>query len=119
MEALARRLVPDEMWEVAGALMPDLRPRRQGGGRAAADARTVMAAVVYVITSGCAWQHLPARFGVTVPTAHRWFLRWSRANLWQRLHEATAHDPGLADWTATIRDCASRRDYEGNSPKET
>jgi transposase len=112
MEALARRLVPDEMWEAAGSLIPGPRPRRQGGGRAAADARTVMAAVVYVLTSGCAWQDLPATFGVTVPTAHRWFTRWTRANLWQRLYEATAHDPGLADWTRAIRDCASYRVYD-------
>ncbi|MFI6501112.1 transposase [Nonomuraea typhae] len=112
MEALARRLVPDEMWEIAGPLTPGPRTRPQGGGRSAADARTVMAAVVYVITSGCAWQNLPAEFGVTVPTAHRWFTRWTRANLWQSLHAATAHHPGLAEWTKTIRDCAACRVYE-------
>ncbi|MBB5083948.1 transposase [Nonomuraea endophytica] len=112
MEALARRLVPDAMWEAARPLMPGPRPRRQGGGRAAADARTVMAAVVYVITSGCAWQHLPPVFGVTVPTAHRWYTRWTSADLWQGLCEATADNPGLADWTRTIRDCAASRVYD-------
>ncbi|MFI6320174.1 transposase [Nonomuraea sp. NPDC050556] len=111
MEALARRLVTDEMWEVASALMPEQRPRPQGGGRAAADARRVLAAVVYVVTSGCAWQNLPPAFGVTVPTAHRWFARWSRAELWERLCEATADDPALAAWTTAIRDSASRRVY--------
>ncbi|MGW0480555.1 transposase [Nonomuraea sp. NPDC003214] len=112
MEALARRLVPDELWEAARPLLPEPPPRRQGGGRAAADARTVMTAVVYVVTSGCAWQHLPAAFGVTVPTAHRWFTRWTRAGLWQRLCEATAGDPALADWTRAIRYCASSRVYD-------
>lgn len=111
MEALARRLVTDEMWEVACALMPEQRARPQGGGRAAADARRVMAAVVYVVTSGCAWQHLPPAFGVAVPTAHRWFARWTRADLWGSLCEATADDPDLAGWTRTIRDCASSRVY--------
>ncbi|WP_158578764.1 transposase [Spongiactinospora rosea] len=111
MEALARRLVPDEMWEVAGSLMPGRRPRRQGGGRAAADARTVLTAVVYVITSGCAWQNLPPAFGVTVPTAHRWFARWTEAGLWRNLCEATAHDPALAEWTRAIRDAAACRVY--------
>ncbi|TMR15792.1 hypothetical protein ETD86_26365 [Nonomuraea turkmeniaca] len=48
------------MWEVAVTLMPARRRRRQGGGRAATDARTVLGAVVSVLTSGCAWQHLPA-----------------------------------------------------------
>ncbi|WP_431903245.1 transposase [Nonomuraea sp. bgisy101] len=111
MEALAQRLVPDEMWAVAGTLMPGQRVRPQGGGRAATDARRVMVAVVYVVTSGCAWQHLPRSFGVTVPTAHRWFARWTRAGLWGNLHEATASDPMLADWTRAIRDCASLRDH--------
>ncbi|MFK8843637.1 transposase [Streptomyces sp. Ac-502] len=91
MEALARRLVPDEMWAAAEPLLPALPPRPQGGGRAAADARQVMVAVVYVVTSGCAWQHLPSSFGISVPTAHRWFTRWSGTHLWQNLSEATSH----------------------------
>lgn len=109
MEALAQRLVPDAMWEAASALLPD-RPRRpQGGGRAAADARRVLVAVVYVVTSGCAWQHLPPAFGVSVPTAHRWFARWTSANLWRNLTEATSHDPALADWTRAVEEGAARR----------
>ncbi|GEB53560.1 MULTISPECIES: transposase [Streptomyces] len=109
MEALARRLVPDAMWAAAGPLLPDRRPRPQGGGRAAADARAVLVAVVYVVTSGCAWQHLPPSFGVSVPTAHRWFTRWTGADLWRNLCEATSHDPALADWTRAIQECAARR----------
>lgn len=111
MEALAQRLVPDEMWAAARPLLPALPPRPQGGGRAAADARRVMVAVVYVVTSGCAWQQLPSSFGVSVPTAHRWFTRWSGANLWQDLSEATSHTPALAAWTRTIHECAARRVY--------
>ncbi|GAA3018740.1 transposase [Streptosporangium longisporum] len=111
MDALARRLVPDEMWALARTLMPERRPRPQGGGRATADQRRVLAAVVYVVTSGCAWQNLPPAFGVTVPTAHRWFARWTRDGLWDRLREASSGDPGLAEWTRAIRDCASLRDH--------
>lgn len=29
--------------------------------------------------SGCAWRHLPSSFGVTAPTAHRWFTIWTDA----------------------------------------
>ncbi|WP_078875059.1 transposase [Streptomyces sp. NRRL F-5053] len=79
------------------------------GRRAAADARAVLVAVVYVVTSGCAWQHLPPSFGVSVPTAHRWFTRWTGADLWRNLCEATSHDPALADWTRAIQECAARR----------
>ncbi|WP_433192169.1 transposase [Nocardia sp. CA-107356] len=35
--------------------------------------RAVFTAVVFVLTSGCAWRMLPPSFGGTVPTAHRRF----------------------------------------------
>ncbi|MFM9369986.1 transposase [Streptomyces sp. Da 82-17] len=111
MEALANRLVPDELWAVAEPLMPAPRPRTQGGGRSAADRREVLVAVVYVLTSGCAWQNLPPAFGVKVPTAHRWFSRCTRADFWRALREATADDPALAPWTSALHDCAARRVY--------
>lgn len=111
MKALSQRLVPDEMWAAARPLLPALSLRPQGGGRAPADARRVMVAVIYVVTSGCAWQQLPPSFGVSVPTAHRWFTRWSGTNLWQNLSEATSHTPELAAWTRTIHECAVSRVY--------
>ncbi|MFI0976319.1 transposase [Streptomyces sp. NPDC021093] len=111
MEPLAQRLVPDEMWAAVRPLLPALSPRPQGGGRAATDARRVMVAVVYVVTSGCSWQQLPSSFGVSVPTAHRWFTRWSSADLWQNLSAVTSLPPELAAWTRTIHECAARRFY--------
>ncbi|MCX5206315.1 transposase [Streptomyces sp. NBC_00237] len=111
MEALAQRLVPDEMWAAARPLLPALPSRPQGGGRAATDARKVMVAVVHVVTSGCAWQQLPSSFGVSVPTAHRWFIRWSSADVWQKLSDATSHTPELAAWTRSVHACAASRFY--------
>jgi len=46
-------------------------------GSAPVDDRAVFTAIVFVLTSGCAWRHLPPCFGVTVPTAHRRFTTWS------------------------------------------
>jgi transposase len=48
----------------------------------------VFTAIVFVLTSGCAWRHLPPSFGVTVPTAHRRFCERTQAGLWRRLHRA-------------------------------
>nr|WP_182659668.1 transposase [Streptomyces calidiresistens] len=42
----------------------------------------MFAAIVYVLTSGCAWRHLPPCFGISKSTAHRRFLIWSRAGVW-------------------------------------
>ncbi|WP_394855812.1 transposase [Rhodococcus opacus] len=41
------------------------------------DDRAVFPAVVYVLTSGCAWRHLPPSFRGSDPTAHR-FTIWLR-----------------------------------------
>jgi hypothetical protein len=41
-----------------------------------------------VLTTGCAWRHLPAEFGVSKATAHRRFVAWTQAGLWRRLHRA-------------------------------
>ncbi|MFC3998267.1 transposase [Nocardiopsis sediminis] len=113
MDGLARRLVPDELWDLADPLLPGPARRPQGGGRSTADRRAVLTAVVYVVTSGSAWQMLPPYFGVAIPTAHRWFLRWSRAGVWRKLHDAVLagpHDPALAEWTRAILDGAASRE---------
>nr|AIU93877.1 hypothetical protein LRS1606.443 [Rhodococcus sp. NS1] len=73
VDALSRWTVPDALWEIVEPLLSGFRAWPQGGGRAAIDDRAVFTAIVYVLTSGCAWWHLPPSFGVSVPTAHRRF----------------------------------------------
>jgi transposase len=53
---LSKRLVPDELWELVAPLPPTFAARPQGGGTAPRDERAVFTAVVYVLTSGCAWR---------------------------------------------------------------
>ncbi|MET9519500.1 transposase [Streptomyces sp. NPDC002994] len=67
---LSKRLVPDELWELATPLLQSLATRPQGGGTAPCDERAVFTAVVYVLTSGCAWrQSITGRLspGTTLP----------------------------------------------------
>ncbi|EIV92290.1 transposase [Frankia sp. QA3] len=110
--SLAVRLVPDDLWELVEPLLPRFETRQQGGGTAPLEDRAVFTAVVYVLTAGCAWRHLPTEFGVSVPTAHRRFLAWTRAGLWPRLHRAILDAHGGAgdiDWSSAIVDAASLR----------
>ncbi|WP_169332987.1 IS5 family transposase, partial [Nocardia veterana] len=107
---MSRRLVPDELWELAEPLLPEFSPRPQGGGVAPVDQRAVFTAVVYVLTSGCAWRMLPGSFGVSVPTAHRRFTVWTEAGVWRRLHRAVLDElgsRGLIDWSRVVVDAAS------------
>ena len=69
-------------------------------------------AIVFVLTSGCAWRYLPPSFGVTVPTAHRRFTEWTKAGLRRRLHRAVLDElgsQGLIDWSRAVLDGASVR----------
>ncbi|MFD4997394.1 transposase [Streptomyces buecherae] len=108
---LSRRLVPDGLWELAAPLLPGFSTRRQGGGSAPLDDRTVFTAIVYVLTSGCSWRHLPPPFRVSPATAHRRFRAWTRAGVWSRLR-ATAEERDLGndrEWAVTIADAALSR----------
>jgi transposase len=74
------------------------------------DERAVFKAVVYVLTSGCAWRHLPETFEVSPATAHRRFTSWTRAGLWRRLNGSAVAGLGAdRDWTRAIVDAALLR----------
>ncbi|MEV8306841.1 IS5 family transposase [Streptomyces flavidovirens] len=93
-------------------MLPKFTSRPQGGGTAPVGERAVFAAVVYVLTSGCAWRFLPESFGVSPATAHRRFTAWTEAGLWRRMHRAVLDELGARgelDWTSAIVDAASVR----------
>ena len=74
-------------------------------------------AIVYVLTTGCAWRHLPAEFGVSQATAHRRFVAWTQAGLWRRLHRAVLDRLGeqaAIDWSRAVVDAASVRAKKGS-----
>ncbi|MFD5745786.1 transposase [Streptomyces sp. NPDC127033] len=117
---LARQLVPDALWAYAEPLLT-----APGGmpSTAERDERTVLTAVVYVLTSGCGWQQLPAQFGTSSATAHRRFTAWSEADLWRRWLTAVtgapagALDASAAAWCAEIvRAAGGRRQTKRVSP---
>src|SRR5690606_41270662 len=113
----SRRLVPDELWARVEPLVPAHQVRPQGGGRSRVDDRAVFTAIVFVLTSGCAWRHLPPSFGVKVPTAHRRFTEWTKAGLWRRLHRAVLDELGsqrMLDWSCAVLDGASVRAKRGD-----
>ncbi|MFI8977496.1 IS5 family transposase [Nocardia asteroides] len=113
---MSQRLVPDGLWALVEPLLPRFEARAQGGGTAPVDERAVFTAVVFVLTSGCAWRMLPPSFGVTVPTAHRRFTAWTEAGLWRRLHRAVLDElgsAGLIDWSRAVVDAASIRAKKG------
>ncbi|WP_329241128.1 transposase [Streptomyces sp. NBC_01478] len=115
---LSQRLVPDGLWELVAPLLPSFNSRPQGGGTAPYDERAVFTAVVYVLTSGCAWRHLPETFGVSPATGHRRFTAWTWAGLWRRIHRAVLDELGTRgelDGASAIVDAASVRAKKGGA----
>jgi transposase len=117
VDELSLRLVPDELWIVVEPLIPRFAVRSQGGGTAPVDDRRVFTTIVFVLTSGCAWRHIPPSFGVTVPTVHRRFQVWTQAGLWHRLHQEIIDrldSQGAIDWSRVVIDSASVRAKKGD-----
>ena len=116
MEHLVARLVPDNLWKIAAQLIHSAPKRKQGGGIARADDRIVLAAVVFVLSTGCSWRQLPNCFGVSHQTAHRRFSEWTQASLWTQLVKA-AHkhlaDACEIEWSHAIADAAASRRKSG------
>ncbi|GAB2766995.1 hypothetical protein GCM10027072_77550 [Streptomyces bullii] len=54
---IVERLVRDELWELFQRVVPEAPTR---GGRRRHGDREVLAAIVFVATSGCTWQQLPS-----------------------------------------------------------
>ncbi|MFI1396032.1 transposase [Streptomyces sp. NPDC020681] len=110
---LAERLLPDILWEAAEPLLPTSSSRPQGGGTRTRDERTALTAVVYVLTSGCGWQQLPPQFGISPATAHRRFVAWGRADLWERWRKAVELGSGAGhpdtQWCDRVADAAAGR----------
>src|SRR5574341_1329905 len=115
-ERIGQTLVPDGLWEIVEPLIPPQRERPQGGGTRFVDDRAVFTAIVYVLTTGCVWRHLPAEVGVSPASAHRRFVAWTEAGLWRRLHRAVLDRLGAQaaiDWSRVVVDAASVRAKKG------
>ncbi|MDG4536903.1 IS5 family transposase [Streptomyces sp. AV19] len=118
MVGIIERLVPDELWELFQRVVPEVPVRPQGGGRRRHGDREVLAAIVFVATSGCTWQQLPAAsFGPSGATAHRRFAEWTKARVWAELHRLVLDELGARgelDWSRCAVDSVNMRALKGD-----
>ena len=113
---MVERLVPDGSWELFQRVVPEVPTRPQGGGRRRHGDREVLAAIIFVATTGCTWAQLPPVFGPSGPTAHRRFTEWSRARVWAKLHRLVLDELGSRgelDWSRCAVDSVNMRALEG------
>lgn len=53
--SMVERLVPDGLWELLQKVVPQAPTGPQGGGRRRYSDREVLAAIIFVPTTGCTW----------------------------------------------------------------
>jgi transposase len=107
---------PESLWRLAQPLLPEHPKRHQGGGRKRIDDRVALAAIAYVLQTGCAWDALPESFPISRATAHRRFAEWVEAGVMHALHEAMLDVLGAAgqiDWSRASVDAMHVRAVKG------
>lgn len=59
--------------------------------------REYLAAILYVLRTGCPWRHLPHDFAVEWSAAHQQFMRWTRRGVWDQALVKLREQTRLAD----------------------
>lgn len=116
--ALVERLAPEDLWELFQRVVPPAPERPQGGGHRRRGDREVLAAIIFVATSGCTWNQLPPGFGLSGVTAFRRFTEWTEARMWAKLHRLVLDELGSRgglDWSRCAIDSISVRALKGGS----
>jgi transposase len=93
---------PESLWHLVQPLLPSHPERHQGGRRRRIDDRVAVAAIAYVLQTGCAWDALPESLPISRATAHRRFTEWVDQGVMQAFHQAALDVLGAAgqiDWS--------------------
>jgi len=107
--------VRDELWEVAAPLLP-VHERDPRGGRPRVDNRVCFNAIVFVLFTGIAWQHLPRELGCSPATAHRRLAEWQAAGVFEQMHRELLrrlNAAGRIDWSTGVVDGSHIRALQG------
>ena len=101
-------LVEDELWELIEPLIP-VPPRRfRSPGRKRLPDRECLQGILFVLTTGIGWEHLPQELGFgSGMTCWRRLRDWNDAGVWQRLHEvmlARLREANRIDWSRAVVD---------------
>lgn len=84
--------VDDALWAIIAKVVEARDPPAKTG-RPRTDPRAALNGIIYVMRSGCQWNHLPARFGDD-SSVHRTMQRWIAKGILQRI------------WAVLVEQCA-------------
>ena len=103
----------DELWNLIEPLLPRTTRRYRHPGRRRIDDRKVLSGILFVLSTGIAWQRLPPELGFgSGMTCWRRLRDWQQASVWQRLHElllAKLRQAEQLDFSRAVCDSSSLR----------
>jgi transposase len=86
--AVTTEPLDDEPWRLIEPLLPRVQRRSRHPGRRRIDDRRGLNGIMFVLSTGIAWQRLPQELGFgSGMTCWRRLRDWQQAGVWQRLHE--------------------------------
>ena len=106
--AVAPWVVSDELWSRIEPLLPKVERRFRYPGRKRLPDRQALQGILFVLSTGIAWRHLPAELGFGGgSTCHRRMDEWQRAGVWERLHALLLERlraAGEIEWSRAVAD---------------
>jgi len=114
--AIAKPLLPDELWERIAPFIPDPPPQPKGG-RPRVQNRKSLTGILFVLKTGIAWEDLPQEMGCgSGMTCWRRLEEWHAAGVWEALVQVLLDELREADrldWSRAAVDSAKARAMGG------
>lgn len=115
---MAKKIVPDELWEIVEPLLPP-EPLKPDGGRPRVSNRAALTGILFVLKSGIPWEMLPQEMGCgSGVTCWRRLRDWHEAGVCKKLHQTLLENLQEAeqlDWDRACMDSASIKAKKGIS----
>lgn len=115
---MAKKIVPDEIWDIIEPLLPP-EPPKPDGGRPRVSNRAALTGNLFVLKSGIPREVLPQEMGCgSGVTCWRRLWDWHEAGAWKKLHQALLEylqEAEQLDWDRTCMDSTSIKAKEGSA----
>lgn len=112
---MGKLLVPDELWELIGPILPR-HERTSKGGKPRIPDRTCLSGIIFVLKTGLPWEDFPQEMGCCGMTLWNRLHEWMQAGVWPQVHRVLLdklREAEQIDFSRVIVDSSSVRAVHG------